>query len=581
MKAKVVEKGSGAPIPFASVYTLRNRRGTITDVDGDFELTGLAPTDTLVFYFAGFSKKMLLAKDISSTVELEALEQLLDDVIVLADESGLYRMMSGTRKNVRKRNEIAQTYFEQQSFVDDKQLEYFQGYYNGEYDGYDIDDLTLKTARFGISATDNMAYLSHETSKALYKHRIFRENEYYPDSPFGLSGRKLLKRYSLALNSKYKEQNGDITYVISFTPKKDTLSAFSGKAWIDSASNILTKVEFKIKNAAKFPFQPIHKGGELRDINMHITKSYERTDQGVRLRSMDFNYDFLFEPMTVVHPETKIVHRRPMDTTVVYIPVPGFHIRSEAVLSAYNYNDAFYIPKFNFANPELADYKQIMVYRSHPKFWRCYNTFRVGRSDEKERFLDNPGTITHRRIFQKNEISDVGIYEYQYRKWTQKRIYFRKVDSTMMQETNGNPFEGNSINARKYFLEAQIFMEIDSLCGELSYRTGTFFDPYTSYYNFERTPTSVAFLNVYFDLMEIQRRELEAKLMAAEPSAKEWMKIYDDHLEKVARKMQLFFKEVERGTHEENFAKWNAIVMERLGIDNIALFTPEEEGVEK
>ncbi|XOV68254.1 MAG: hypothetical protein ACFHU9_03570 [Fluviicola sp.] len=41
--------------------------------------------------------------------------------------------------------------------------------------------------------------------------------------------------------------------------------------------------------------------------------------------------------------------------------------------------------------------------------------------------------------------------------------------------------------------------------------------------------------------------------------------------------MRTFFKDVERGTREEEFLKWNAIVVEGLGIDNNALFSEPRE----
>jgi hypothetical protein len=378
------------------------------------------------------------------------------------------------------------------------------------------------------------------------------------------------------LNAKYREQNGDITYVISFTPKKDSLTSFSGKAWIDSASNILTKVEFTAMNTRKFPFQAIHKGGQLRDVNLNITKSYDRTAKGVRLSSMDFNYDFTFDPNAVYDPYTLVVYKEAPDSTIQYRPVPAFYVRSEAFLAAYNYDKKFYIPKFKFAYHELGDYRRMNAFGSHDEFWKCYDMFRVGKSEENEAFLNDPKVLTQDRFDKKNEVSDVGFYEYPYRSWSEKRIYFRKpVDSSLM-EAEGNPFEGNSINARKYFLEAQISLEVDSLCDSLQYRTQTIFDPYTSYYHFERTPRSVAFLNVYFDLMEIYRRELEEKLDKVVPSEAVWTRIYYEHLQEVSWKIKAFFKEVERGTNTEDFLKWNALVKKELGIDNNELFSERD-----
>ncbi|MCR9172877.1 MAG: carboxypeptidase-like regulatory domain-containing protein [bacterium] len=582
VQSQIIEEETGAPIPYASVYTMENRRGTITDMDGKFELNNVTPNDTIVFYFAGFKKKKLAAKDIKTKVPLEKLEQLLDEVVVLADETIPYKLISKTRKNIKHQDQVAQSYLEMQSFQDNHQLEYFQGYYNGIYDGYDIEDLQLKTARFGLQKTDNFAFLSQETSAAMYKQEIFDDNRYFPDAPFGLNRRKLFRTFRVTMNSKYREQNGDITYVLSFEPRKDTLSAFLGKAWIDSATNILTKVEFSIENASKYPFIPIHKGGELQDVNMHITKTYARTAEGVRLTSMDFDYDFTFEPNGYYNVDNAAVYKfRPPDS-VNYEALPSFKIRAEAVLAAYNYSSSFSLPEFDFPTNNLPDYHKMIAFQDHPNFWSCYNQFRMGKSEEKEKFLEDDATVTHNELYEQSDISDKGIYEFPYRQWSTNRIYFRPSSS----DTSGtekpfynSAFEGTDINARKYHLVAQILFEVDSLCDSVSYRTRTLFDPFQSFYDFERTPRSVAFLNVYFDLMELSRRELNAKLDAVEKPTKEVLTdIYEDHIEKTQANMEVFFREVERGTREEEFLEWNEIVCVELGIDNNWLFSaPKEE----
>lgn len=580
LQSKVIESETGAPIPYASVYTLKDRHGTITASDGTFELTNVSENDTIVFYFAGFQKKKLIAKNIGSLVQLEPLEQLLDDVIVLADESIPYKLISNTRKNIDHNDEIAQSYMEMKSFLNNHQLEYFQGYYNGTYDGYDIEDLELKTARFGIQKTPNMAFHSKETSRAMYKHDIFNSNQYFPDSPFGMKRRKLAKTFEVNMNAKYREQNGDITYVISFTPRKDTLSAFSGKAWIDSATNILTKVEFMIQDASRCPFVAIHRGGQLQDVNMHITKTYDRTASGVRLNSMDFDFDFTFDPQGFYNVDNGVFYKQRPPDSVNYKAVPSYNISANAVLAAYNFNDQFFIPRFKFPTFEFPDYQKMIAFKHHVEFWDCYNTFRVGKSDENEQFLEDPKTVTHKALFKKNSISNIGMYEYPYRHWAKKRIYLRPPTENKEPTYDiRTAFELNSINSRNYQLVAQILFEVDSLCNSLQYRTRTVYDPFQSFYDFERTSRSVAFLNVYFDLMELSRRDLNAKLDAVEnPTEEIWTKIYEEHMEKTSARMDTFFKEVERGTQEEDFLKWNAIVVEGLGIDNNEMFSvPEEE----
>ncbi len=226
---------------------------------------------------------------------------------------------------------------------------------------------------------------------------------------------------------------------------------------------------------------------------------------------------------------------------------------------------------------DFAVYRKMMAFGHNGSFWDCYKTFRVGKTEKKEEFLRDSRTVTHEGLYKASQLSDMGMYEFPYRMWSKKRVYMRPPKDT----TEAIPMvqDGVTPNSQKYELVAQILFEIDDQCDSLAYRTVTIFDPFQSFYKFERTPRSVAFHNVYFDLMEIARRELVVKLDAIEnPTREIWTTIYEAHMKETRQKMELYFKEVGRGNREEEFLKWNAIVVNTLGIDNNMMFSaPEEE----
>ena len=87
---------------------------------------------------------------------------------------------------------------------------------------------------------------------------------------------------------------------------------------------------------------------------------------------------------------------------------------------------------------------------------------------------------------------------------------------------------------------------------------------------------STAFLNMYFDLMEIQRRELELDLKLNAKSSKEAEQIYAKKMYKVNQLSESFFLDVERGNNEEGMLKWNQIIVNELQIDNWVFFQLDE-----
>ena len=94
--------------------------------------------------------------------------------------------------------------------------------------------------------------------------------------------------------------------------------------------------------------------------------------------------------------------------------------------------------------------------------------------------------------------------------------------------------------------------------------------------------TARAFINLYFDQIEIERRILEEKLKKCN-SESEMVDAYFDRLEKVNLMTRNFLQDTERGQNRAGMLKWNERTVHHLGIDNLALFTVyiEEEEEEK
>lgn len=564
LRAIVIDSMDNKPLPFVSVFKELDRKGTITNFEGRMILENVHMEDTLTLTFIGYEKKRVhvSAVNTSDTIYMLREVQLVDQVIVLADDAFLYHLINRSRKTQSKKRSTAKTYLELQTFLNNKQLELFEAYYNGVFEGYDVAEMNMKTARMNLSPVNKRLFASSfDIGEAIYLHKIFEENSYFPDSPFTVRKKDLRKRYSLILSNKYKDEFENTVYVIGFTPKEAPDRNFKGAVWIDSASNNILKINLKITDAAVHPFETIYGDMHLlSNVSLEITKTYRSIDEEMEVNSIDFNYT--------------LSYTQERDATS--------KVRSQAVLYAYNYKDEFNLPAFEFPEDYYSDYVKLSVFEDNPPFWECLTEFKASPNEEmNQRFLNNPDNISSRDIFSKGFLNngDDFVLKRVYVPWSSgSRIRLREMadDSTRVEKAGAYRPEGSfatsSVGIYNYNLLVQLYMDINEVCDSLQIITRAVFDPYRSYYRYPLTNRSGAFINIYFDLMEIQRRKLDQTLRASRTDTEQMRKKYEQFIEESDQLCWRYLKEVERGENLTEFEKWNKLVVNELGIDNFQIF---------
>lgn len=549
LEAILIDSMNKKPLPFASIYKKRDRKGTISDYKGKFILENIRGNDTIVCSFIGYERTVFVLNGLKDfdTIYMHREAQLIDEVYVLADDSYLYKLISNSRNTKSNSTRSAKTYFELETFHNQTQLELFQGYYNGTFKGYDVLNLEMKNARFALAPISKRIFASTETSKAMYMQKLMLSNDYFPASPFEMKPKELHKSYQLSLTSRYKDEAQKTVYVIHFEPKENERKNFQGSVWIDSSSSNILKVKLTISNAKTFPFQSIWSTHSLERVNMEITKNFVEQAGSMFIKSVDFDYDLIYKSTS--------------DSNI--------RISTRAVLYAYNYKEKFLLPYFDFPETSNSDYRRIQMLPFNNTFWECTDEFKMeNKSEQRNTFLKDSATISTYELFSSDSIFKRNLFENPYISWSGKRVLFREasIDSTRYNLALG------TIPAQRYHLEVQIFLDINELCDSVQLITKTIFDPYSSYYKFPTTKESQAFINIYFDLMEIERRKIEEELLEYKNDVAKIQLKFIELKSRTENLSERYFREVQRGTNRENLVKWNNVVLNELNIDNMAFF---------
>jgi hypothetical protein len=78
---------------------------------------------------------------------------------------------------------------------------------------------------------------------------------------------------------------------------------------------------------------------------------------------------------------------------------------------------------------------------------------------------------------------------------------------------------------------------------------------------------------MYFDLHEIARRKFEVQCRLQQLNTERLAAIYHETQQELELLLNEFLTQADRGQNRKAMLKWNAFIVEQLGIDNVALFS--------
>jgi len=562
LNGKVIDGESGKVLPFAHIY-LKNRTEIVTTSNplGNFSINYILE-DTLIISFIGYQHSEIALKSVKDNiiVKLVPLSVSIPTISITEESDVLYRMLARSKKTKAYYSKTAKTYFFQESKMNEQTNEMIEAYYNGKYTGYDLEDLQMKNGRIGLQAFEDRYFINMQSSKALMMHEMMIQKSYFPKSPVGLSKKRLQKEFVLSYRNRYIDDDKRTIYEIEFQPKKESKDHFSGVVWIDSVSSNIQKIELEVKDSESHPFLPIFPDGKIEQLDLSISKTFVERESKSYPREINFSYRINY-----------LREEGSKDT---------LQVESKALLYAFDYENEFELPKFSFPIELENDYRKINAIPENRDFW-MNKPFQLSDDNGKTRaFFRSPMTIQAKNaVYHPNDQSS-NFFEHPYVIWKGRRVRMKEMmieDRLQLPKgKEGCVPQEEIIEADQYKLEVQLFMDINKIEDTLSFVTAAIFDPYESYFYHRQTQLTAVFINIYFDLAEIQNRKLANKLKGVN-DLEEANRIYEEVNLEYQDILSDFKTEVRRGKNLKELKAWNDLVREELGIDNFEIFQINEQ----
>jgi hypothetical protein len=415
----------------------------------------------------------------------------------------------------------------------------------------ELNNVQLKAGRIALNPAGDRIFISFESSRAITGMRLIGKQSRFPVQPMELNKPQLRKAFFLSVDQRYLNDAGDSVLVIRYQPKDKGGTFFAGLIWVNQRTYAVEKITMLSDDAKQHPFDALFPGDSIHRVQFQITKTFDTFHERPVLRHTDFFYEIDYQ------------------SRVGYENEKSFTIRTEAVLYAYRYGEPFTLPAFEFHPATSADYWQIHTFPYNDFFWKNHTEYSLYDRERTEEFYSRHKYLSLQQTF---DLPDARrpliLFEKPFRIWSRERVGFR--ETIPVSESTYIP-AGNA----QCHLAVKIFADLNVYGDSSHVLTATIFDPFESNCNLPMDPRANCFVNMYFDYCEILRRNLVDSLRHVQ-TEEDFRRIHTEFSEAFDRETQQFLKEVKYGHEKKSIKAYNAMILTKLGIDNIAIFKPFE-----
>jgi hypothetical protein len=483
-------------------------------------------------------------------------------VTVIAESDYFYDMVSKCRKNLQRNRSKhnAKVYYGLNTTRDDVPVEVLECYFNCDMKGITINNFLLKNGKVGLKGKDSLVFLSFNLSQLVSTISLTENSGFYPYLPFHFSKEQLKKKYRL---------NGgliDNCYKISFTSKVNNNKYFSGIMWIEKGTNHLLKLELAIDKADIHPLIPREK---INNLSLYLTYYFTTTEKDILLSHVDFKYalDFEYSIRETISDSLEV-------ETLTY----NTRVSTNGLVYCYDYDNPFILPYFDYSK-YMDDYQKLAIFPYNNLFWANSKLLlseeqtSMLRAMNREDLIFNSDSVTYGRHFMRNLTNNENYLLI----GRPKHLFWSPNDRVEIEEIktlseDSVAFYMHFAPKTLYKFSSQIFLDINTINDVNHCTSYSVFNADNSYLRVPNNTLIQIFANIYFDIVEIERRKMQDKLNGDTCTFKHIGEIYYDTLDRIDEAVTNYLEDVVLWTNIDKLKKWNQYVYENLGIDNFLIF---------
>ena len=568
IQGRIRDSKSKTPIAYCPVGIKNKNSGGLTNEEGVFQIKA-NEADTLLIKLMGYFDKQVAVKNLLSNPDIYLTEReiKLQEVVVTDKKDALVEIMEKCKiKLMNSESCKSKAYYVLKTGISTQPVELLECYYNASFDENKINSLEFKNGRVALADANGFFFVSRDISMAFTMMDLLNEGAKFPANPFQFRKNKFRKKFNLEMNTV--NQNDTLVYVIKFKPKKNEDEIFSGEMWIEDLSFNVKKINLQIENSYIHPFLPAQKEfGEIKSVSMNITKTYKSEGQINRPENIYFNYKINYH-----HLKAKIRFRE-MDTS--------FIVEGKGLMNLYDYNQPFFTPHFRY--PEyIDDYRKMSSLPYNEAFWNSCRSLVYSKETQKNilyfkhngflyNYNQSPVDMWSRWKYNKSKHVEGPLgFEHEYVLWSDKwRLHLKK--GSLVRDTSETP-QNKTASQTKYSLNIQLYLDVNKMGDTLHFCSATILDPFDTFYNLNEEPQTNCFLNIYFDLYEMARRNMLREISNHKYSVAQIDSVYKNVTEEMERLSTEYTVDTEHGKDLKAMEKWNQKVLLELNIDNFSVF---------
>jgi tetratricopeptide (TPR) repeat protein len=332
-----------------------------------------------------------------------------------------------------------------------------------------------------------------------------------------------------------------------------------------------------------FPLSPEHK---IDSVDFSISYNFTSDSIESSPKFIQFNYSFCYnDNYSAKHITTNGILYFFENNKLFYNPRFSQNDYSSSAINTQNGTSTIDGSESRFIySKELGtytDYDKIVSMPYNEFFWNHNDV--ILQSDNKKSYLEffkeNGVLLNYNEL---SALSDVHFYEKKLKWSPNSRItseILNKKNNFSINSNNNLNYSATMCLDDFYNLKGQIFMDINQFGDSISVLTSTLIDLDESFFYLQKEAYTDCFINNYFDLIEMQRRNMLNDLNKHNYSVTQIDSVYNLNILQLNEIQTQYLKECARGSNAEELDKWSKIINKSLGINNAILFNDSISGL--